>query len=179
MAGDFAFILFALGIVGTGLLAIPVLAGSAAYAIGEACKWPIGLSRQPSKAAGFYATLTAAAVLGMAITLSPINPIKALYWTAVINEFVAVPVMTVMMLMTAHRGSWASSRSPAGCGRSVGRRPWRWPHASSEWSSAGSVSVGRQGVRRFRTERMPPAIEGCSPEQPDDRNVEVPDRITE
>ena len=83
VAGEFAFVLFALGIVGTGLLAIPVLAGSAAYAIGEACKWPIGLSRQPSQAAGFYATLTAAAVLGVAITLSPINPIKALYWTAV------------------------------------------------------------------------------------------------
>ena len=101
VAGEFAFVLFALGIVGTGLLAIPVLAGSAAYAIGEACKWPIGLSRQPSKAAGFYATLTAAAVLGVAITLSPINPIKALYWTAVINGVVAVPVITVMMLMTA------------------------------------------------------------------------------
>ena len=101
VAGEFAFILFGLGIVGTGLLAIPVLAGSAAYAIGEACKWPIGLSRQPSKAAGFYATLTAAAVLGVAITLSPIDPIKALYWTAVINGVVAVPVMTVMMLMTA------------------------------------------------------------------------------
>ena len=85
VAGEFAFILFGLGIVGTGLLAIPVLAGSAAYAIGEACKWPIGLSRQPSQAAGFYATLTAAAVLGVAITLSPIDPIKALYWTAVIN----------------------------------------------------------------------------------------------
>ena len=56
VAGEFAFVLFALGIVGTGLLAIPVLAGSAAYAIGEACKWPIGLSRQPSQAAGFYAT---------------------------------------------------------------------------------------------------------------------------
>jgi Mn2+/Fe2+ NRAMP family transporter len=101
VAGEFAFILFGLGIVGTGLLAIPVLAGSAAYAIGEACKWPIGLSRHPTKAVGFYATLTAAAVLGVAITLSPIDPIKALYWTAVINGVVAVPVMTVMMLMAA------------------------------------------------------------------------------
>ena len=100
-AGEFAFILFALGIIGTGLLAVPVLAGSAAYAIGEACKWPVGLSRHPTKAAAFYATLTAAAVLGVAITLSPIDPIKALYWTAVINGVVAVPVMTVMMLMTA------------------------------------------------------------------------------
>jgi NRAMP (natural resistance-associated macrophage protein)-like metal ion transporter len=101
IAGEFAFIIFALGIVGTGLLAIPILAGSAAYAIGEACRWPIGLSRRPSKAAAFYCTLTAAAILGIAITLSPIDPIKALYWTAVINGVVAVPVMTIMMLMTA------------------------------------------------------------------------------
>ena len=103
VAGEFAFILFALGIVATGLLAIPVLAGSAAYAIGEACKWPIGLSRPPGKAVAFYSTLTAAAILGVAITLSPIDPIKALYWTAVINGVVAVPVMTVMMLMTVQR----------------------------------------------------------------------------
>jgi NRAMP (natural resistance-associated macrophage protein)-like metal ion transporter len=103
IAGEFAFIVFALGIVGTGLLAIPILAGSAAYAIGEACKWPLGLSRQPSKASRFYATLAAAAILGVAITLSPIDPIKALYWTAVINGVVAVPVMTVMMLMTAQQ----------------------------------------------------------------------------
>jgi NRAMP (natural resistance-associated macrophage protein)-like metal ion transporter len=101
IAGEFAFIIFALGIVGTGLLAIPVLAGSAAYAIGEACKWPIGLSRPPSKAVAFYSTLAAAAILGVAITLSPIDPIKALYWTAVINGIVAVPVMTIMMMMTA------------------------------------------------------------------------------
>jgi NRAMP (natural resistance-associated macrophage protein)-like metal ion transporter len=102
IAGEFAFIIFALGIVGTGLLAIPVLAGSAAYAIGEACKWPIGLSRAPSKAVAFYCTLAAAAILGVAITLSPIDPIKALYWTAVINGVVAVPVMTIIMMMTAH-----------------------------------------------------------------------------
>jgi NRAMP (natural resistance-associated macrophage protein)-like metal ion transporter len=100
IAGDFAFALFALGIVATGLLAIPVLAGSAAYAIGEACKWPVGLSRKPKDAAAFYATLTAATVLGMALTLTPLDPIQALYWTAVVNGVVAVPVMTVMMLIT-------------------------------------------------------------------------------
>jgi Mn2+/Fe2+ NRAMP family transporter len=101
IAGDFAFVVFALGIIGTGLLAVPVLAGSAAYAIGEACKWPVGLSREPKEAVAFYSTLAAAAILGVAITLSPIDPIKALYWSAVINGVVAVPVMTVMMLMTA------------------------------------------------------------------------------
>jgi NRAMP (natural resistance-associated macrophage protein)-like metal ion transporter len=100
IAGDFAFVLFALGIVATGLLAIPVLAGSAAYAIGEACKWPVGLSRKPKDATAFYATLTTATALGMALTLTPLDPIQALYWTAVVNGVVAVPVMTVMMLIT-------------------------------------------------------------------------------
>jgi Mn2+/Fe2+ NRAMP family transporter len=101
MAGDFAFVLFALGIVGTGLLAIPVLAASAAYAIAEACRWPFGLSRKPKDATAFYAALAAAIIVGTAITLTPINPIQALYWSAVINGIVAVPVMIVMMLMTA------------------------------------------------------------------------------
>jgi NRAMP (natural resistance-associated macrophage protein)-like metal ion transporter len=104
IAGEFAFVIFALGIVGTGLLAVPVLAGSAAYAIGEACKWPTGLSRKPSNAMAFYSTLAASTLLGMAVTLTPLDPMKALYWTAVINGLVAVPVMIVMMLMTAqHR----------------------------------------------------------------------------
>lgn len=101
IAGEFAFAIFALGIVGTGLLAVPVLAGSAAYAIGQACKWPIGLSRRPRDAAAFYSTLAGSTLLGMTITLTPIDPIKALYWTAVINGLVAVPAMFVMMLMAA------------------------------------------------------------------------------
>ena len=103
IAGPFAFVLFALGIIGTGLLAVPILAGSAAYAIGEGCKWSVGLSRKPKQAIAFYSVLTAATMLGVGMTLSPIDPIKALYWSAVINGVVAVPVMSVMMLMTAKR----------------------------------------------------------------------------
>jgi Mn2+ and Fe2+ transporters of the NRAMP family len=103
IAGAFAFVLFALGIIGTGLLAVPILAGSAAYAIGEGCRWPVGLSRKPKQAAAFYSVLAAATLLGVGITLTPIDPIKALYWSAVINGVVAVPVMSVMMLMTAER----------------------------------------------------------------------------
>jgi NRAMP (natural resistance-associated macrophage protein)-like metal ion transporter len=101
IAGNFAFVLFALGIVATGLLAVPVLAASAAYALGEACRWPVGLSHRPKNATAFYATLTAATVLGMASTLTPLDPMQALYWSAVINGLVAVPVMIVMMLITA------------------------------------------------------------------------------
>ena len=103
VAGEFAFVIFALGIIGTGFLAIPVLAGSAAYALGEARKWPVGLARKPLKAKAFYATIAIATAIGMLIGFSPIDPIKALFWSAVINGVVAVPVMVIMMLMTANK----------------------------------------------------------------------------
>lgn len=99
IAGSLAFTIFALGIIGTGLLAVPVLAGSAAYAICEARKWPIGLARQPLEAKAFYATIVIATLSGVAITFSPLDPIKALFWSAVINGMVAVPVMVMMMLI--------------------------------------------------------------------------------
>src|SRR6202008_227032 len=95
LAGRFAFLLFAAGIVGTGLLAIPVLAGSAAYAVAEAMRWPIGLGRTVLKAKGFYAILSVAVLLGVALNFSPVDPIKALFWSAVINGVIAVPIMAV------------------------------------------------------------------------------------
>ena len=103
IAGPFAFAIFAMGVIGTGLLAIPVLAGSAAYAIGEALKWPTGLDRKPQKAQAFYGTIVAATLSGIAITLSPLDPIKALFWSAVVNGLVAVPVMTIMMFMSSNK----------------------------------------------------------------------------
>jgi Mn2+/Fe2+ NRAMP family transporter len=103
IAGNHATILFAIGIVGTGLLAVPVLAGSAAYAIGEALEWPVGLDRRPLQAKAFYATIAAATLIGMALNYLPINPIKALFWTAVINGVVAVPVMAIMMILSQRR----------------------------------------------------------------------------
>ena len=102
-AGQYASTIFALGIVGTGLLAVPVLAGSAAYAIGEALKWPVGLGCKPLRAKAFYGTIVAATLVGAAMNFTPINPIKALYWAAVINGVVAVPVMAVMMLMARRK----------------------------------------------------------------------------
>ncbi|GLQ81705.1 iron transporter [Mesorhizobium huakuii] len=101
IAGVFAFAIFALGVIGTGLLAIPVLAGSAGYALGEARKWPVGLEREPLQAKAFYATIAIATLVGACLNFTPINPIKALYWSAVVNGVVAAPVMAVMMLMTA------------------------------------------------------------------------------
>jgi NRAMP (natural resistance-associated macrophage protein)-like metal ion transporter len=103
LAGEFAFVIFALGIIGTGLLAVPVLAGSAAYALAEARKWPEGLARKPHKAKAFYATIAAATLIGVLINFSPVSPIKALYWSAVINGVAAVPIMTMMMHMTANK----------------------------------------------------------------------------
>lgn len=102
VAGNYAATIFALGVVGTGLLAIPILAGSAAYAVGEARRWPIGLARQPKEAKAFYATIVMATAVGVLLNFTPINPIKALIWCAVINGVVAVPVMALMMLMAAN-----------------------------------------------------------------------------
>jgi NRAMP (natural resistance-associated macrophage protein)-like metal ion transporter len=100
IGGELAFLLFALGIIGTGLLSVPVLAGSAAYAIGEAAHWKVGLSRKPAEARGFYGSITAATLIGMALNVLEVSPIRALYWSAVINGVVAVPVIAAMMLMT-------------------------------------------------------------------------------
>lgn len=99
-AGDYASIVFALGIVGTGLLAVPVLAGSAAYAVGEVRRWPVGLDRKPRRAKAFYGTIVAATAIGALMNFTPIDPIRALIVSAVINGIVAVPVMVVMMLVS-------------------------------------------------------------------------------
>jgi len=113
LAGSFAFALFSLGIIGTGLLAVPVLAGSAAYSLGEARRWPVGLSRQPKQAKAFYATIALATILGAVANLAHISPIKALVWSAVLNAIAAVPIMAVLMQMgsnTAVMGKFTISR---------------------------------------------------------------------
>ncbi|MHB8495089.1 MAG: Nramp family divalent metal transporter [Casimicrobiaceae bacterium] len=99
LAGDLAFMLFAAGIIGTGLLAVPVLAGSGAYAVAEAMEWPIGHGLQPMEAKGFYGIIILATLLGAGIDFTSVDPIKALIWSAVLNGIVAVPIMVVMMRM--------------------------------------------------------------------------------
>jgi NRAMP (natural resistance-associated macrophage protein)-like metal ion transporter len=103
LAGEFAFALFALGIVGTGLLSVPVLACSAAYAVGEARLWPVGLARKPLEAKAFYFTIALATALGAAANAAAINPMKALLWAAVINGIVAVPVMVLVVRLATNR----------------------------------------------------------------------------
>ncbi len=99
IAGEFAFLIFALGIIGTGFLAVPVLAGSAAYALGEARKWPVGFSQRWQEAKAFYATVALATLVGMVMNFTSIDPIKALYWSAVINGVASVPILVTMMLI--------------------------------------------------------------------------------
>jgi NRAMP (natural resistance-associated macrophage protein)-like metal ion transporter len=99
IAGPFAFLLFCLGIVGTGMLAVPVLAGSAAYAVAETFRWKHGLDLKPHQARGFYAIVALATAGGVALDATGIDPIQALFWAAVINGVAAVPIMAVMMLL--------------------------------------------------------------------------------
>ena len=102
LAGDFAFTLFSLGIIATGLLAVPVLASSAAYAVAEAFGWPEGLERHWREAKGFYAIIGIATIVGTALDFTPIDPMKALYWSAVVNGVVAVPIMVAMMILSGN-----------------------------------------------------------------------------
>ncbi|WP_174503534.1 NRAMP family divalent metal transporter [Acidiphilium sp. C61] len=101
IAGSFARLVFALGIFGTGLLAIPVLAGSTAYAIGEALHWTVGLSRRALEARAFYGVLAVATLAGVGIVFSPLPPIRALFWAAVINGIAAVPIIAAMVALAS------------------------------------------------------------------------------
>ncbi|MBB5372489.1 NRAMP family divalent metal transporter [Acidocella aromatica] len=101
IAGPLAFTVFALGIIGTGLLALPVLAGSAAYALCEAFGWPVGLAYQAPRAKAFYGTIAVAVFVGALLNFSSLDPVKALFWSAVINGLVAVPLMAVTVLLAA------------------------------------------------------------------------------
>jgi NRAMP (natural resistance-associated macrophage protein)-like metal ion transporter len=114
IAGDWAFALFSLGIIGTGLLAVPVLAGSAGYAVGEAGGWRIGLERTLTEARGFYAVIGIATLLGVGVDLTGLDPIKALIWSAVLNGVITVPIMAATMIVASRReqmGEFVATRS--------------------------------------------------------------------
>jgi NRAMP (natural resistance-associated macrophage protein)-like metal ion transporter len=103
LAGDFAFLLFALGILGVGLIGVPVLAGSGAYALCEAMDWKWGLERKATDARGFYGIIALSVLVGLIIQYSPISPMKALFWSAVINGIVAVPLMVVVIILASKK----------------------------------------------------------------------------
>lgn len=103
IAGPLAFALFSAGIIGTGLLAVPVLAASAAYATAESWGWEMGLEHEPWEAPGFYAVIVAAMLLALGVVFSPLDPIKTLFWSAVVNGVISVPIMAAMMLVGSRR----------------------------------------------------------------------------
>jgi NRAMP (natural resistance-associated macrophage protein)-like metal ion transporter len=102
LAGRFAFLLFSMGIIGTGLLAVPVLAGSSAFALAETFRWRRGLDLTPLRGARFYGVIAASTLVGVALGFSPIDPIKALYWAAVVNGVISAPIMATMMFMSVN-----------------------------------------------------------------------------
>ena len=103
IAGDKAFLLFTAGIIGTGLLAVPILAGSASYAVSEAFNWKAGLSRKLRQAHGFYGVITIATIIGLLINFTPIPPFKMLYYTAVLNGICAPPLILMILLISNNK----------------------------------------------------------------------------
>ena len=132
IAGEFAFALFASGIIGTGLLAVPVLAGSAAYAVSEMFGWAGSLDARANDARAFYATIAVATLLGAALNFVGLDPVRALYWAAVVNGVLAAPLMAVMMLI---------ARNPRVMGRltlSPSMAIWGW--AATAVMAAASIA---------------------------------------
>ncbi len=128
LAGVFTFTLFAFGIIGIGLLAVPVLAGSAAYALGEALGWPTGLARRPLDAKAFYAAIAVSTLVGVFINFVRLDPIKALFWSAVLNGIVAVPLMAVIMVMAMQP-------------KVMGRFALPWPLCALGWVCTAVMAV--------------------------------------
>lgn len=119
LAGEAAAALFALGIIGTGLLSVPVLAGSAAYALAEVRRWPVGLSRPPRRAKAFYGAIAVATLLGALENVVSLKPLQALVWAAVLNGLVAAPIMALIVLLSARTstlGKFSISRRLAAAG---------------------------------------------------------------
>lgn len=113
LAGDFAYFVFAIGILAVGMIGVPVLAGSGAYALSEAMGWREGLERKVADARGFYSIIAASVLIGLALQYSPISPMRALFWSAVINGLVAVPLMIVVIVLvssTAVMGPYVASK---------------------------------------------------------------------
>ena len=117
LAGDAAYVLFGIGLIGAGLLAIPVLAGSASYAVAELFAWPAGLDFRPRRARRFYLVLGGAVVAGIVLDVFTTNPIRMLFWSAVLNGLLAPPLMVLVMLVGSNRkimgertnGPWLNS----------------------------------------------------------------------
>lgn len=133
IAGEFAFVLFALGVIGTGMLAVPVLAGSAAYAVADVFQWRSGLDHRLGEAKGFYAVLVCATLMGTLLDFTSLDPIRALLWSAVTNGVVAVPIMVVTMWLGAQRSLLGVHVLP---------RPLQW----LGWTATGVMGAALMGL---------------------------------
>ncbi len=132
IAGEFTFAVFAAGILGTGLLAVPVLAGSAAYAVSEAFGWREGLDLRPLQAKWFYVAISAATMAGVGLNFAQLDPVKALYWSAVVNGVLAAPVMGAVMLVAAN-------------GRIMGRLTLPLPMLVGGWLATAVMAAASAG----------------------------------
>ena len=128
LAGEFAFTLFALGVIGTGMLAVPVLAASSAYAVADALQWRSGLDHQLLEARGFFTVIALGTAVGTLVDFTPLDPIKALVWSAVVNGVIAVPIMAVMM--------WLGTRKDILGDYTLTRR-----HQMMGWFATGVMAV--------------------------------------
>jgi Mn2+/Fe2+ NRAMP family transporter len=113
VAGNFAHLLFSVGIIGTGLLALPVLAGSSAYAVAETMQWPMGLEKSPRAASGFYLLIAISTIAGVGLNVLRFDPIRALFWSAVINGVASAPIMVAIMLLASRRTVMGEFTLPA------------------------------------------------------------------
>jgi Mn2+/Fe2+ NRAMP family transporter len=132
-AGRFAELIFAIGIIGTGLLAVPVFAGTASYAVCEAFRWNSGLDRKPQAARAFYGVIAGATLLGILLAFSPIPPMKALYWSAVVNGVLAAPLMVVMLLIASNK-------------RIMGKLTISWRLKLVGWIAAAAMGAAAVGL---------------------------------
>jgi NRAMP (natural resistance-associated macrophage protein)-like metal ion transporter len=112
VAGRFAFLIFSLGVIGTGLLAVPVLAGASAYAVGESRRWSVGLEKTPLAAWRFYTVIAASTLVGILLNVIHLDPVRALFWSAVVNGVVAAPIMIMIMLLASRRRVMGAFRLP-------------------------------------------------------------------
>jgi Mn2+/Fe2+ NRAMP family transporter len=135
LAGRFTFILFALGIIGAGLLTLPALSTSAAYAFGELMSWPVGRRYTPGHARGFYAAIAVATALAVALNFTSLNPIRALYWSAVLNGVIAVPLLGAVMYLATRPSVMGPLQLP------VGLRTLGWTATAVMASSVAALAL--------------------------------------
>ena len=136
VGGRFTFILFALGIIGAGLLALPALSGSTAYAVGELLRWPVGRRHARHRARAFYATIGTATALAVGLNFMPLDPMRALYFSSVLNGVICVPLLAAVMYLASNE------RVMGALPLSAGLRVLGWLTVATLACSVAGVAIG-------------------------------------